>query len=114
MVMLLGGFIPATHTVEKGNPVKHRAQLDDAGDGAQWAAAVDIGAPGCRVEKSSRQYQTADGRVVTLMAMVVSPAVPVVKVGDRLVVDGDDRRVEKIDELVWLDGTVMHRECWTA
>lgn len=114
MVMLLGGFIPATHTIEKGNPVKHLAQLDDAGDGAQWAAPLDIGEPGCRVEKSSRQYLNAEGRVVTLTAMVVTPGSWLVKVGDRLVVDGDDRRVEKIDELVWLNGTVMHRECWTA
>jgi len=113
-VSLLGGFIPSTHTVAKGNPVGHRAQLPDGGDGAQWVDPADIGGVGCRVEKSSKQYRTADGRVVTLTALVVTPATPEVRVGDRLVVDGDDRRVEKVDELVWLSGTVMHRECWTA
>lgn len=106
MVSLLGGLIPAPHTVG------HRAQLADAGDGARWAAAVDL--QGCRVERSSRQYQNPDGRVVTLTAMVWTPALPEVKVGDRLVVNGDERRVEKVDELVWVDGSVMHRECWTA
>lgn len=110
---LLGGFIPATHSVEKGNAVKHRAQLEDGGDGARWADEAHID-PGCRVEKASKQIQTADGRVVTLTAMVVTPGSWLVRVGDRLAVDGDDRRVEKIDELVWLDGSVMHRECWTA
>jgi hypothetical protein len=114
VVSLLGGLIPATHTVRKGNPVGHRPQLGDAGDGARWGAPVDIGDPGCRVEKTSRQYQNADGRVVTLTALVVTPAVPEVHVGDRLVVDGNERRVEKVDELVWLNGSVMHRECWTA
>lgn len=113
MVSLLGEFIPPTHTVEKGNAVKHSAQLADGGDGAQWAAEADID-PGCRVEKTSKQIQTADGRVVTLTAMVVTPGSWLVRVGDRLKVDGDDRRVEKIDELAWFDGTVMHRECWTA
>lgn len=113
MVSLLGGFIPPTHSIAKGNPVKHRAQLEDGGDGARWAAEVDIN-PGCRVEKSSRQFQTADGRVVTLTAMVVTPGSWLVKVGDRLKVDGDDRLVEHIDEQVWWNGTVMHRECWTA
>lgn len=106
MVSLLGGLIPAPHTVG------HRAQLEDAGDGARWAAAVDVA--GCRVERSSRQYQNPDGRVVTLTAMVVTPALPEVRVGDRLVVNSDERRVEKVDELVWLNGDVMHRECWTA
>ncbi|GLZ34894.1 hypothetical protein Lesp02_70810 [Lentzea sp. NBRC 105346] len=107
MVMkLLGALIPAPHTV------KHRAQLDDAGDGARWASAVDVA--GCRIERSSRQYQNADGRVVTLTAMVWMPAMPEVKVGDRLVLDGNERRVEKIDELVDLEGNVMHREVWTA
>ena len=106
MVSLLGGLIPGPHTVG------HRAQLADAGDGARWADPVTLA--GCRVEKTSRQIQTADGRVVTLTAMVFTPALPEVKVGDRLVVDGDERRVEHVDELVWVDGSVMHREVWTA
>ncbi len=106
MVSLLGSLIPAPHTVG------HRAQLPDGGDGQQWATAVDV--PGCRVEQTSKQYQNADGRVVTLTALVIMPAVPEVQPGDRLVVNGNDRRVEKVDAPVWLNGTVMQHEVWTA
>lgn len=106
MVSLLGGLIPAPHTVQ------HRAQVPDAADGPMWAAPVTVS--GCRVERTSRQYQTPQGRVVTLTALVVMPAVPEVQVGDKLVVDGDERLVERMDVPVWLSGTAMHQEVWTT
>lgn len=106
MVSLLGGLIPASHTVQ------HRAQLEDQGDGARWAAPVDV--PGCRVEKTTRQFENRQGRVVTLQALVVMPALPEVRAGDLLVVDGDERPVEHLDVPVWLDGTAMHQEVWTS
>lgn len=106
MVSLLGTFIRAPHTV------KHRAQLPDGGDGAQWAQPVDV--TGCRVESVEKQYQIADSRVVTLTKHVVMPSLPEVHVGDLLVVDGEDRPVEKVAAPVWIDGTVMHHEVWTS
>lgn len=113
MVSLLGGFIPYTHTVEKGNPVKHRAQLPDGGDGRQWAQPVDV-EPGARVEKVSRQYQARDGRVVTLKATVWLPGSWNPQVGDLLVIDGEERPIEVVDTPVWLDGTPMQHEIGTS
>jgi hypothetical protein len=112
VVSLLGGFVPYTHTTEKGNPVKRLAQLEDGGDGARWAAAVDV-EPGCRVEKVSKRIQTDDGRVVVLTAFITWPGSVPCAPGDKVMVDGDERLVEVVDELVFLDGTVMHREVWT-
>ncbi|SER95143.1 hypothetical protein SAMN05216188_11848 [Lentzea xinjiangensis] len=112
MVSLLGGFIPPTHTVEKGNPVQHLAQLDDGGDGARWAAAVDV-EPGCRVDKVSKRVQLADGRVVVLNLCIFWPGSRPCAPGDKVVVDGAERLVEMVDELAWWNGAVMHREVWT-
>lgn len=112
MVSLLGGFVPYTHTVEKGNAVQHLAQLEDAGDGARWADAVDV-EPGCRVEKVSKRVQLDDGRVVVLTAFIAWPGSRPCAPGDKVSVDGAERLVEVVDELAWFDGTVMHREVWT-
>lgn len=106
MLSLLGGLVPAPHTV------KHRAQLEDGGDGPRWADPVEV--KGCRIEPSSRQHQTDDGRVVTLTALVWMPAKPVVEPGDRLIVDGDERLVERVEAPVSLDGQRMHHEVWTT
>ncbi|MDT7789761.1 MAG: hypothetical protein QOF58_8180 [Pseudonocardiales bacterium] len=109
---LLGTFVPPTHTVEKGNPVQHLAQLEDGGDGARWAEPVDV-EPGCRVEKVSKRIQTDDGRVVVLTALITWPGTVACAPGDKVMVDGSTRLVEVVDELVWFDGTVMLREVWT-
>lgn len=106
MVSLLGGLIPGPNTVN------HRAQLPDSGDGPAWAQPVPVS--GCRVERVSKQVQTADGRVVLLRALVWTPAVPEIQAGDRLVIDGDERRVEQVDVPTWLNGDTMHHEVWTT
>ncbi|ACU35586.1 hypothetical protein [Actinosynnema mirum] len=106
MVSLLGGLVPAPSTVQ------HRAALLDDGDGARWAAPVDV--PGCRVETVSKRAEVVGGRVVTLAALVWMPALPEVNVGDLLVVDGQERPVEVVDAPVWLSGQRMHHEVWTT
>lgn len=106
MVSLLGGLIRGPHTVG------HRAQLDDGGDGRQWALPVEV--EGCRVERMEKQVENTQGRVVTLTRHVVMPAAPEVQVGDLLVFGGEERPIEKLSAPVWLDGSPMHQEVWTS
>jgi hypothetical protein len=105
-VVNLLGLIGGPHTVG------HRAQLADVGDGARWAAAADV--EGCRREPTSKTVQLMDGRVVTLADLVIMPAAPEVKPGDRLVLDGQERPVEKVECPVWLTGAVMHQEVYVS
>jgi hypothetical protein len=106
VVSLLGGLIPAPHTIG------HRAALPDSSDGPVWAATVAVA--GCRHEPSSKQYQTADGRVVVLSGFTIMPSLPEVHPGDRLVIDGDEHTVERVDAPIWLSGQIMHHEVWTT
>ncbi|GAB2964479.1 hypothetical protein [Saccharothrix stipae] len=105
MLNLLG-LIGGPHTVG------HRSQLEDVGDGARWAVAVDV--TGCRREPTSKTVQLMDGRVVTLTDLVIMPALPEVRPGDRLVLDGQERPVEKVECPVSLSGEVMHREVYVS
>ena len=102
LLSLIGG----PHTVG------HRAQLADVGDGVRWATAVDV--TGCRREPTSKTVQLMDGRVVTLTDLVIMPASPEVRPGDRLVLEGKERPVEKVECPVWLSGDVMHQEVYVS
>lgn len=104
---LLGGLIKGTSTLE------YRAPLEDGGDGRQFAEAVDV--PGCRWEPASKQYENAQGRVVTLTRHAVMPAAPEVHVGGLVKFeDGEERPVEKLAAPVWFNGQRMHQEVWTS
>lgn len=108
MVNLLG-LIGGPHSVW------YRAPLPDGADGDRWADAVEV--EGCRVERTSKQWQTPEGRVVTLTAFVVAPASPLIEVGGRLSLDGAEgpwRRVEASGGPVWTTGALMHQEVSTT
>jgi hypothetical protein len=95
--------------------VWYRAPLPDDGEGERWADPVEV--TGCRVERETKQHQALDGRVVTLTALVIAPAAPVIEVGGRMSLDGDDgpwRRVEVSGGPVWIDGELMHQEVRTT
>ncbi len=102
MVSVLGPLIPTP------DPIRVRRYLGDGPDGPQWAEPVQVYG---RWEPSTRQIETPQGRVVTLVGVVFLPASAEPSVGDQVARgDGDWRRVELVDTLAWFDGTVMHHE----
>ncbi|PXY20314.1 hypothetical protein [Prauserella endophytica] len=104
MVSLLGTIIPTA------DPVWFRRQIPDGPDGPTFGEAMSGYG---RWERTSRQIQTPEGRVVLLTGTVYVPAAWEPKVGDQLAQGGgapDWRRVEMVETLTWFDGTVMHHE----
>ncbi|OZM73975.1 hypothetical protein CFN78_06720 [Amycolatopsis antarctica] len=87
-----------------------RRYLEDGGDGPGYGPALRIEV---RWEKTSRQIQTAEGRVVTVTGMIYAPAVVAPAVGDQFAEDPDTpdwRTIVQVDSPAWVDGTVMHHE----
>lgn len=82
------------------------SSINDYGEYA-WGSGT---ATSCRIEQYDKQITTEDGRTILAVAKIFLSGSATPNIKDKVVLpNGDDRIIEKIDDIPGPDGTSYHK-----